>query len=412
MDSKGRHIIICDTGTGSVKCGLAGSNLPAHIFPSIVGRPVLRAMNTCDMAGLQVEDVMVGDEALKMRSMLRVSHPMENGAVLNWEDMCHVWDYTFGPQKLDIEPTNSKILLAEPPMVPTRDREKIIELMFEKYGFDATYLASQAVLTLYSQGLMTGVVIDAGDGFTHICSVYEESALPHLTKRLRVSGRDITRNLIRLLMQRGYALTKSADFETVRLLKEKLCYIGYDIEQEQRLAEETTVLMESYKLPDGRIIKFGGERFEAPEAFFRPHLIGVEGPGLAEMAFNVIQAADIDIRPQLFRHIVLSGGSTMFPGFPSRLENDMKKLFLRRVLQSDSESMSKYKIRIQDPPTRKNMVFNGGSVLANVTMDRDDFWMSKVEYGEQGLKVLDKIKQKPKKKEKCETDETDVNSLA
>nr|QGN00923.1 Arp2D [Drosophila affinis] len=412
MDSKGRHIIVCDTGTGSVKCGLAGSNLPAHIFPSIVGRPILRAMSTCDMEGLQVEDVMVGDEALKMRSMLRVAHPMENGMVLNWEDMCHVWDYTFGPKKLDIEPTNSKILLAEPPMVPTRDREKTIELMFEKYGFDATYLASQAVLTLYSQGLMTGVVIDAGDGFAHICSVYEEAALPHLTKRLRVSGRDITRNLIRLLMQRGYALTNSADFETVRLLKEKLCYIGYDIEQEQRLAEETTVLMESYKLPDGRIIKLGGERFEAPEAFFRPHLIGVEGPGLAEMAFNVIQAADIDIRPQLFRHIVLSGGSTMFPGFPSRLENDMKKLYLRRVLQSDSESLSKYKIRIQDPPTRKNMVFNGGSVLANVTMDRDDFWMSKEEYEEQGLKVLDKIKQKPKKKAECETDETDANSLA
>nr|QGN00920.1 Arp2D [Drosophila azteca] len=412
MDSKGRHIIVCDTGTGSVKCGLAGSNLPAHIFPSIVGRPVLRAINTCDMDGLQVDDVMVGDEALKMRSMLTVSHPMENGAVLNWEDMCQVWDYTFGPKKLDIEPTNSKILLAEPPMVLTRDREKTIELMFEKYGFDATYLASQAVLTLYSQGLMTGLVIDAGDGFTHICSVYEEAALSHLTKQLRVSGRDITRYLVRLLMRRGYSLNDSTDFETVRLLKEKLCYIGYDIEQEQRLAEETTVLMESYTLPDGRIVKCGGERFEAPEAFFQPHLIGVEGPGLAEMAFNVIQSADIDIRPQLFRNVVLSGGSTMFPGFPSRLENDMKKLFLRRVLHSDSYGMSKCKIRIQDPPTRKNMVFNGGSVLANVTMDRDDFWMSKEEYGEQGLKVLDKLKPKPKKKDKCEADETDVSSLA
>nr|QGN00925.1 Arp2D [Drosophila pseudoobscura] len=405
MDTKGRHIIVCDNGTGSVKCGLAGSNLPAHIFPSIVGRPILRAMNTCDANGVQMDDVMVGDEALKLRSLLAVSHPMENGIIRNWEDMCHVWDYTFGPKKMNIEPANSKILLAEPPMIPTRYREKMMEVMFEHYGFDATYLASQAVLTLYGQGLTTGAVIDAGDGVTNICAVYEEAALPHLTKRLNVCGRDITRRLVKLLMQRGYALNNSADFETVRLMKEKLCYVGYDFEQEKRLAEDTTALVESYTLPDGRVIKIGGERFEAPEAFFQPHLIEVEAAGLSEMAFNVIQAADIDIRPQLFRHIVLSGGSTMFPGFPSRLENDLKKLFLERVLQRDAENMPKFKIRIKDPPTRKNNVFNGGSVLANVTKDRDDFWMSKEEYEEQGLKVLDKLKQKSKKKEKYETDE-------
>lgn len=75
-------------------------------------------------------------------------------------------------------------------------------------------------------------------------------------------------------------------------MKEKLCYIGYDIETEQRLALETTVLVEPYTLPDGRIIKVGGERFEAPEALFQPHLINVEGQGLAELVFSTIQVTE------------------------------------------------------------------------------------------------------------------------
>lgn len=50
------------------------------------------------------------------------------------------------------------------------------------------------------------------------------------------------------------------------------------------------------QLPDGRVIKVGGERFEAPEALFQPHLINVEGVGVAELLFNTIQAADIDTR--------------------------------------------------------------------------------------------------------------------
>lgn len=93
-------------------------------------------------------------------------------------------------------------------------------------------------------------------------------------------------------------------------------------------------------MPDGRVIKLGGERFEAPEALFQPHLINVEGQGIAELVFNTIQNADIDLRPDLYRHIVLSGGSTMYPGLPSRLEREIKQLHLERVLKGDVQKLS------------------------------------------------------------------------
>lgn len=276
-------------------------------------------------------------------------------------------------------------------MNPMSNRQKMIEVMFEKYGFDSVYIAIQAVLTLYSQGLLTGVVLDAGDGVSHICPVYEGFALPHLTRRLDIAGRDITRYLIKLLLLRGYAFNQSADFETVRMMKEKLCYVAYNTQVEQKLALETTTLVESYTLPDGRTINVGAERFEAPEALFQPHLLDVEADGIAEMLFNAIQAGDMDIRSDLYKHIVLSGGTTMYPGLPSRLEREIKQLYLERVLKGDTDRLAKFKIRIEDPPRRKDMVFIGGAVLADVMKDRDDFWMSKAEYEEKGKDVLKKL---------------------
>jgi len=321
--------------------------------------------------------------------MLQITYPIDNGIIRNWEDMQYVWDYTFN-EKLKITPKDCKIMLTEAPMNPVANRKKMIEVMFEKYGFKSCYIAIQAVLTLYAQGLLTGVVVDSGDGVTHIVPVYEGFSLPHLTRRLDVAGRDVTRYLIRLLLLRGYAFNRTADFETVRMMKEKLCYVGYDLELEQRLAHETTVLVETFTLPDGRVIRVGGERFEAPEVLFEPHLIDVEGFGMAEQLFDCINKADVDTRPEFYNHIVLSGGSTMYPGLPSRLEKEIKRLYGEKVAKGNKAALAKFKCRIEDPPRRKHMVFLGGAVLAEIMKDKDNFWMNKSEYAEQGENVLKK----------------------
>jgi actin-related protein 2 len=184
------------------------------------------------------------------------------------------------------------------------------------------------------------VVVDSGDGVTHIIPVYESTVLNHHIRRLDVAGRDVTRNLIALLLRRGYALNRTADFETVRQIKEKLAYVSYDLELDKKLSEDTTVLVESYTLPDGRVIRVGSERFEAPECLFQPHLVDVDQPGIAEMLFNCIQGADVDVRSSLYKAIVLSGGSSMYPGLPSRLEKELKQLWLTRVLGGDPERLN------------------------------------------------------------------------
>ena len=138
---------------------------------------------------------------------------------------------------------------------------------------------------------------------------------------------------------------------------------SYDLDMDTRLSEETTTLVESYvvrhpalvpyflphsdphyplslQLPDGRVIKVGSERFEAPECMFQPHLVDIEQPGVAEMLFETIQNAAVDVRTELYKHIVLSGGSSMYPGLPSRLEKEMKQLYLTRVLNGDPSRLN------------------------------------------------------------------------
>jgi len=379
--------IVCDNGTGFVKCGFAGSNFPAHIFPSMIGRPLMRYEE--EFKNVELKDIMVGDECAQHRAMLETSYPIENGIVTDWKGMGNLWDYTFF-ERLKIDPTEHKILLTEPPLNPRDNQKKMIQTMFEKYHFKAAKVSIQALLVLYAQGLLAGVVVDSGDGVTHIVPVWDGIVPPQLIKRLNVAGRHITKYLIKLLQVRGYAFNRSADFETVRLIKEKYCYTGYDLDIESRLALETTVLMQSYTLPDGRVIKLGRERYEASEVLFKPSLIDVESPGVHEVLFNMIQEADVDLRPAFYKHIVLSGGSTMYPGLPSRLEKEMRRLYLEVVLKGDKKRLLKFKLRIEDPPRRKHMVFLGGSVLADIMKDRADFWITAQEWAEQGERILTK----------------------
>jgi len=390
-DSAGRRVVVCDNGTGFVKCGFAGSNFPAHVFPSLVGRPIIRAAsksaNRNSTGDMEIKDIMIGEDASKYRSVLDVKYPMEEGIVRDWNDMQLLWDYTFH-EKLGLDTSNSRILLTEPPMNPNSNRKKMFEVMFETYQFHSVHLAIQAVLTLYAQGLVTGVVVDSGDGVTHICPVYDGYALPNLVKRINIAGRHITQHLTNRLLLRGYAFNHSADFETVRIMKEKMCYVAYDTEQEKRLGTETTCLVENYTLPDGTVIKMGQERFEAPEVLFKPELVGVESKGMADTLFDVIQGAEVDMRLELYKHIVLSGGSTMYPGLPSRLEKDLKER--RDNYLNCSDVAKKQKIRIEDPPRRKHMVFLGGAVLADIMKDKDqEFWVTRQMWEEQGHRILE-----------------------
>ncbi|KUI74207.1 Actin-like protein [Cytospora mali] len=384
--------IVLDNGSGTIRAGFAGDDLPKCYFPSFVGRPKhLRVL-----AGALEGEVFIGQKAAtELRGLLKIRYPLEHGIVTDWDDMEKIWGYVYD-EGLKTLSEEHPVLLTEPPLNPRSNRDTAAQILFETFNVPALYTSIQAVLSLYASGRTTGIVLDAGDGVSHAVPVYEGFAITNSIQRIDVAGRDITEYLQTLLRKSGYVFHTSAEKEVVRHIKEAVTYVAHDPRKEEKdwaqIKLDQNKVVE-YTLPDGNKLKvrtwayiqahldkarprawckltflcarqIGAERFRAPEILFDPEIIGLEYPGVHQIVVDAISRTDLDLRKALYSNIVLSGGSTLTKGFGDRLLTEVQRLAVKDM-----------RIKIFAPPERKYSTWIGGSILAGLSTFRK-MWVS------------------------------------
>ena len=367
-----QQVLVVDNGSGVVKAGFSGEDTPRAIFPSIVGRP----KNANVLIGVESKDEYIGDEAQQKRGILKISYPIEHGIVKDWDDMEKIWNHTFYVE-LRVSPDEHPVLLTEAPLNPKVNREKMTQIMFETFNVPCMYIAVQAVLSLYSAGRTTGIVCDAGDGVTHTVPIYEGFSIPHAVAKIQIAGRDLTTFMAKLLKERGYNFTSTAELEIVRDIKEKLCFVAIDYETALKESNASTQFEKNYEMPDGKIITVGNERFRCPEYLFKPlEMNGKELPSIQELVYNSIQECDVDVRRDLYQNIILSGGTTLYEGIGERLLKEI-----------EARAPKSINVKVIASPDRRFAVWRGGSTLTSLSTF-SSMWITKEDYDEHGAAIV------------------------
>ncbi|KAL8265823.1 hypothetical protein R6Q59_003167 [Mikania micrantha] len=365
--------IVIDTGSGSMKAGFAGDDDPRVVFPTISGSPRYKTTGVMDHNN---DNNFVGDKALSGGGHMILKYPIEHGTISAWDDMEKIWHHTFY-NELRVDPEDHPVLLTEPLLNSRLTKERITQTMFETFNLPAMSLYLQAVLSLYATGRTTGFVLDIGDGMSQFVPVYEGEILPHGRVRHNLGGRDLTLYLMKILLERGYVFNNAVEQEIARDIKEKLSYVALDYDQELETEKNRSSVERNYELPDGQMITIGAERFRCSEVLFEPYLNGMTLDGVHETLNNsILKSYDMDIKRVLYSNIVLSGGSTMFPGFADRMEKEITGL-----------APSRMRIKVVSEPKRKYNTWIGGSILAYHSSFQL-MWITKSEYDESGPSII------------------------
>lgn len=295
--------VVIDNGTGYTKMGYAGNLEPSYLIPSVIATGNSKN-KTSSMSGSSFQnpelDFYIGDEALVRSQTHDIRYILRSGQISDWEGIEKYWHRSIHTY-LKCEPENHRFILTEPPMNTPENREQIAEIMFETFNVKGLFIGVQATLALYAQIAnqgpqkqeqtgnigeqdMTGTVIDAGDGVTHIFPVCDGYVIGSCVKSIPLAGRDITNFILQSLKDRGEKFPAKDSNEIAARIKEKYGYVCSDVLKEyskfdKKEKDESGQIVQSakfkkfvHKTLNNNLVELdvGYERFLGPEMFFHP----------------------------------------------------------------------------------------------------------------------------------------------
>ena len=259
-------------------------------------------------------------------------------------------------------------MLTEAPMNPKENREKMAQIMFETFNVPGLYIALQPSLVLYASGKFTGFILELGEGVSQFCPILEGYQV-HTAERIDFGGKDLSDYMAKILVDTGKRFTTVGEKMIAKTIKEKVCYVAYDLDDEIKSVEPF-----DYELPDGTNLIIKDQRIRCPEILFNSE------NNIAKKCNDIIQKCDIDDRKDYYNCIILSGGNSMFNGLAERLTREIKKL---------APPSMEEEIKVIASPERKLSAWIGGAFLSSISTF-DSTWITKTEYEESGVTIVHK----------------------
>jgi len=370
MDNQQPKPIVMDIGTALSKIGYAGDDKPCIIIPTLPTGPMITKSGIIKPAS--------GMNEIRRVSIIQKRFPqgqslLERGYITDWMGMEKFWQSVLF-NKLKVDPKNHPVILAETPLNTEENRNKIAHILLEKIGVAALFIVIQPSLSLYASGRTTGCIVDIGEGVTKIVPISEGYVISHAIQLMDIAGQDITRYLIRLLREAGYPLTSTTEKNLAIDIKETLCYVASDSNMKNELMNNSGNLEKIYETPEGEEMKIREARFIAPECMFQPYIIGKEIDPLHESIIKAISSCDMNLHRDLYNNIILSGGSTNFPGLKERLILELSKIVPNSM-----------EVNIFAPPERELSTWVGGSIIGSLP-SFSQIAMTKEQFIESGYK--------------------------
>ncbi len=308
--------IIIDIGSAYVKIGFAGEPGPRFVFPCITGTEKYKSV----MVDVSARSIYVGNDVSRMRGVLKIKHPVSRGEIMDWESYYEILNYIFYSLLRIEDLSQYPVFYCESPFMHKETKEYIARLFFETHRVNSLIMMPTPLLSLFSVGLTTGLVIESGDGLTWIVPIINGTIVQHAVQKLSLAGIDVNQNLKSLLMREGVSISSSAADEIIQDIKEKNCYFVLDASKPLKSGD-----MFGVPMPDGSSINVPTYiLYQAPEVLFNPAMLGYSN------VLNIPQAILASLRNidslywyDLLSHIVFSGGNLSYSGFQERFEAEL-----------------------------------------------------------------------------------------
>jgi actin-related protein len=294
---------------------------------------------------------------------------------------------TSGNETLEGYNPDNAVLISEPSLQNNAYRQKVVQLLFEKLGCRGAFVCKRSVLSAFSVGKITALVVSVGAGVSNVSCIVGGHSNAHLSANWNTAGNAIDKEIIAKLRSQNSSLnflpksfldapiTSSYRNESeklhVRRLKEEVCRVSENKDL------RVSVGNAAYELPDGTLVDCSKIAQSVPELLFTNTAKNI--PSMVNEVIVKCKTSDESLAQSILVSVVVSGGTTAMTGFNERIHNDLSVAYKGFAPV----------VKCQSGPDPSESAWVGGSIVASLG-NFSSLWITKREYEEHGVGIVGK----------------------